>query len=197
MWPVKDRLSWVPTVPLLVLALLTGHTLGYRLAVSDPHARAHVLQASGHSYLEYAPLVVAIGLTLVAAAFVSRVRAALRGQTASGAPPWLVALLAPVAFLVQEYVERLIESGHVHPARIAEPAVLNGLLLQVPLAVVALAVAWFLAQLAGEIGRALAGELTAPVTESLLPLPVAPVGSPAVRISARGWSERGPPCSSC
>jgi hypothetical protein len=187
---VRYALTWISTAPLLVIGLLAGHSLGYRLAVPDPHARAHFLDTSGHGYLAYAPLVVAVGLSLVLAAFVAHVRAAVR-QERMAPPPWLFALLPPLAFLVQEYAERAIHSD-VGLATALEPAVVTGLLLQLPIALIAMTVARALTRLAEVVGRTLAEPPRIRPVSFLLPCFTVD-SLPRVQIAGRGWSPRGPP----
>jgi hypothetical protein len=193
MYSVNGRLSLVLTAPLLVLSLLVGHSLGYRWAVADPHARAHLLEESGHGYFTYAPLLIAVGFTLVAAALAARIHAAAHGDRLGGSPPWLFALLPPVAFVVQELAERLLHSGHVHVGTLAEPAVLIGLMLQLPLAVIALGLAWLLAQAADQLGEALAERPRDRLAGISLPSPAEDPLLPAFAVSTQGWSQRGPP----
>jgi hypothetical protein len=193
MCSMNGRLSLVLTAPLLVLSLLVGHSLGYRWAVADPHARAHLLEESGHGYFTYAPLLIAVGVTLVAAALAARVHAAARGDRMGESPPWVFALLPPVAFIVQELAERLLHSGHVHPGTLAEPAVLIGLALQLPLAVIALGMAWLLAQAADQLGQAIADRPRDRLAEIALPKPAGDPLLPAFGVSTQGWSQRGPP----
>lgn len=193
MWAMKGRLSLVLTAPLLVLSLLVGHSLGYRWAVADPDARAHLLEDSGHGYFAYAPLLLAIGLTLIAASLIGRIRAAVKGDRKGASPPWLFALLPPVAFVVQELTERLLHSGHVHAGTLTEPAVLIGLVLQLPLAVIALGLAWLLAQAADELGRAFAVKPRDRLAAVALCRPAEDLLLPALAVSSQGWSERGPP----
>jgi hypothetical protein len=195
---VKTAITWLLTAPLLVIGLLAGHAAGYRWALPDPHQRAHALEESGHAYSAYVPIVVAVALTLVAAALIVRIRAVVRGeQRGLAPPPWLLALLPPAAFLFQEFLERWLSTGHVHLATLWAPAVLIGLQLQIPFALLALAVARLLSRAADAIGRAIAAGLE-PVRVGLSLLVPAGVGalSPA-RTASRGWSERGPPLPSC
>jgi hypothetical protein len=56
------------TAPLLLAGLVAGHSLGYGLAVADPHERARTLEESGHAYWAYVPRGLALCLTLVLAA---------------------------------------------------------------------------------------------------------------------------------
>jgi hypothetical protein len=196
LWPVRYGLTWVLTAPLLVIGLLAGHSLGYRWAIADADERAHALEASGHGYLAYAPLVVAVGLSLVVVAFAARVQAFIRGDRVREAPPWLFALLPALAFLAQEYVERALHAGSFVWATALEPAVLSGLVLQIPIALIALVVARALARLAEVVARALGEEPRARVTDFFLSSSLTVVPLPPVRVAGRGWSERGPPARS-
>jgi hypothetical protein len=192
---MRRGLSWVLAAPLLATGVVVGHTLGYRWAVSDPHARAHLLQDTGHGYFAYLPLLLGVGVTLVLASLVARFRAAARGEGGTGSPPWLVATLPPVAFLAQELVERLLHTGHVHVSALGEPAVLIGLALQLPLALIALGLARLLGDVADAIGAALAHHL--PPRLSLVPAWVVVASSPVrCSVATRGWTERGPPSHS-
>jgi hypothetical protein len=193
---VRRDVSWLLTTPLLIAGVLAGHSLGYRWAVADPDARAHMLEESGHAYFSYLPLVLAVGLTLAAAALAGRVRSAARGERIGTSPPWLVALLPPVAFIGQELIERLLHTGHVHGSVLLEPAVLIGLALQVPIALLALGLAWLLSEGADAVGRALGNHPPAQVAQILLGTPADPALVPARSVAARGWSERGPPSHS-
>jgi hypothetical protein len=189
---VRHVLTWVLTAPLLVIGLLAGHSLGYRWALADAHERAHVLDATGHGYLGYAPLIVAVAGSLVVAAFAARVHAAVGSRRTSGPAPWLAAVLPPPAFLVQEYAERALHS-EVAWTTALEPAVLAGLLVQIPIALTVLALARALSRLAEVVARAIGAELRSRVADvlshpSLGGEPLAPA-----RIAGRGWSERGPP----
>ena len=185
-------MTWLLTAPLLVLGLLAGHSLGYRWTIPDAHERAHMLEASGHGYLEYAPLVVSVALTVAFVALAARVLAVVRARPC-GVPPWLFALLAPLAFVVQEYVERWRHSGDVAWPALLEPPVLAGLLVQLPVALVVLAIARALSRLADAFGRALGAEPPGRLANQLIWSPRGAMALVAPSVAARGWSERGPP----
>jgi hypothetical protein len=95
-----------------------------------------------HEYVGLAGMglcaLLAVGLVLV-----------VRGGAARTPAP-LFALCPPLAFLLQEHAERGFD-----PAFVLEPAVLVGLALQVPFAVLAYAVARLLVRAADAIGRLL------------------------------------------
>jgi hypothetical protein len=188
--------SWLLTAPLLLTGLVTAHSLGYRWAISDPQARAHVLEDSGHSYFAYLPAVLAVALTLAAAALAALVWSAARRRHAPSSTPWPVALLPPIAFLAQELLERALHTGHVHPSALLEPAVLIGLALQLPIALIVLGLARLLAEGAEAVGRALVGSPPALLAGVVLGASLEELLTPALSASSRGWTERGPPSPS-
>ncbi len=190
---MRQRLAWVSTVPLMAAGLLAGHALAYRLAIPDGNARAHALAHSGHRYLAYAPLALAVCLTLVLAALALRALAAFRGEGRRSAPPAIFAVLPPAAFVLQEHLERLVHSGHLAWTVALAPTFLLGLALQLPVALATLVVAQILDWLAYAVGVALAGERP---RFALLPRALQPVAVPSrprVGILARGYGERAPP----
>jgi hypothetical protein len=190
---VKGATSWLLTAPLLFIGLLAGHTAGYRWAVPDPHERAHALAGTGHAYGRYVPLVMAVAVVLVAAAIVSRIRTVIRGERPGPPQPWLLMLLPPLAFLVQEFLERLLSSAHVHVEMLWEPAVLIGLQLQIPFALLALAVARLLARVADALGYAFAANPRLTRVTVVAVSPGFAVSAAPARVAARGWTDRGPP----
>jgi hypothetical protein len=123
---------WLVSLPFMVAGCLAAHSLAYHL-VSTRQER--------HGYLAFAPLF--LGL-LAALALVGVLR---RGRMLS---PLACALLPPVAFVVQEHVERLEFVA-------TEPAFVVGLLLQVPFALAALVAARAFVGVADLVRQALAG----------------------------------------
>jgi hypothetical protein len=103
---------------------------------------------------------VLVGLALRAAG-------ARRGDRPELRLPWLYALVPPLVFVVQEHVERLAYTGHFPVTAALEPTFGVGLLLQLPLAVVALALVRALVAGAAAVGSALA-------RQPRRPSPVAP-----------------------
>ena len=125
---MRRHLAWPLAVPFSVLGVLAAHWLAYRLVVPDSHARGHVLAATGHGYLSYAPLIVGVSLALILLGFGHAIVRELRGG-ASGAraPAWLVGLLPPLAFVLQEYLERYAQHGWVEWGVALEPTFVVGL----------------------------------------------------------------------
>ena len=103
---MRQRLAWFTTAPLMLGGLLAGHALGYRLAIGDPHARADALAHSGHGYFGYAPFALAVCLGVLGVALVLQGVTGFRGERRRPATSPLILLLPPLAFVVQEFLER-------------------------------------------------------------------------------------------
>jgi hypothetical protein len=172
--------------------LLAGHILGYRLAFSDPHARADALAHSGHSYFTYLPLALAVSLGVLLIGLALQAAAGFRGEPRRAATSPLIVLLPPIAFVTQEIVERMAHNGQVPWTLPLQPAFLIGLALQLPFALVALLVAWALDSAARAVGRALSEQprLVFPI---FVPQPVRVAAAPRPAGLARGYGERAPP----
>jgi hypothetical protein len=189
---MRQRLAWFSTAPLMLGGLLAGHALGYRLAIADPHARADALAHSGHGYFGYAPFALAVCLGVLLAALVLQGLTGFRGERRRPAASPLIVLLPPLAFVVQEFLERFIHAGHVPWTTAFEPAFLFGLAFQLPFALAALLLAWALDSAARAVGRALAAS-PRPIFPAFVPVPVRVAAAPRPTGLARGYGERAPP----
>jgi hypothetical protein len=144
----RRKLAWPLSLGLLVGGWAAAHVLAYRLVVPSGEERRHLLEAAGHGYLDPAPLV-SLSLTLVVLGLGGCV---LSGRDVTPAP-WLFALLPPLAFVVQEHLERLLHDGNFPYAAVLEPTFGVGLLLQLPFALLALLFARALLVLSGALVR--------------------------------------------
>jgi hypothetical protein len=189
---MRQRLAWLSTAPLMFAGLIAGHLLAYRLAYSDPHARADALAHSGHAYFGYVPLALSVSLGVLLAGLALQAAAAFRGEPRGAATSPLILLMPPIAFVVQEFTERLVHSGHVSWTVVLQPAFLLGLAFQLPIALAALIVAWLLDSAARAVGRAL-GAQPRLAFQIFVPDPVRVVAAPRPAGLARGYGERAPP----
>ncbi|HMJ01155.1 MAG TPA: hypothetical protein VK488_15080 [Gaiellaceae bacterium] len=189
---MRQRLAWFSTAPLMLGGLLAGHALGYRLAIADAHARADALAHSGHGYFGYVPFALAVCLGVLVTGLVLQGLAGFRGERGRPTISPLLVLLPSIAFVVQEFLERLLHAGHVPWTTVFEPAFLIGLAFQLPFALAALLLAWVLSSAAHAVGRALAARprLAFPV---FVPVPVRATAAPRPAGLARGYGERAPP----
>jgi hypothetical protein len=193
---MKRRLSWLLALPLALIGSQAGHELGYRLAVPSPHERAHLLERTGHAYLEYAPLAVGAALAVLAVGFLWLVARLARGDAgAARMPVALALLLPPLVFVCQEHVERYLHHHAVPWETLVQPAVLAGLVVQLPAALFAAFLTHPLTRLAERVARSLAPPpATRPAERALWPQVAAE--TPRLPVLALGYAGRGPPSSS-
>jgi len=186
-------MTWLSTAPLMLMGLLAGHALGYRLAYADAHARADALAHSGHGYLGYVPFTLTICVAVLICGPLLQGLEGFRGRPRRAVFSPLLVLLSPAAFVAQEVTERLVHTGHAAWSLPLQPAFLFGLALQLPFALAALVLAWALDSAARATGLALSAAQVARRYDALVPVPVRAVATPRAVGLARGYGERAPP----
>jgi hypothetical protein len=134
--------AWLLGLPLAAIGWLAAHAVSYDLVAGDGRTRAHVLAASGHGYLEHAPLLAGGCVVLAAGGFLLRAR----GQARRSVSTWTLGALPVAGFAAQEFAERALHNGDLPWGVAFEPVFLVGLALQLPFALVA-----------ARVGRALTG----------------------------------------
>jgi hypothetical protein len=149
--------AWSIAVPLAVIGTLAGHAAGYRAAVPNAHERAHLLASSGHGYLQYAPLFVSLCVAIASLGIVATAVVAVRGRDATGGARQIafVGALAPIAFTLQELIERYTYDGRVYWGFLVSAPFLVGLATQLPFGLLAAAIAFALATAAHRVGQAI------------------------------------------
>ena len=158
--------------PVLAAGVLVAHTLAYRLTGTPADAF--------HSYLQHVPQILLIasllGLALGGA-----------GRRLDAPNPVFFGAIAVTTFVLQEHFERLVHEGTL-PMLLTTPAFLVGVLLQLPVGLLAWALARFLLSTIGEttVVRPRARRL-----QTLLP--ARPSDDPSSRGGLRLPSGRGPP----
>ena len=192
---MRRGLTWLGAVPLLLAGSQAAHLLVYRLVYPGTPIRSRVLLETGHGYLDLLPLVLGVagGVALVSL-LVAAVDTA-RGRPARTLPPWAFGLLAPAAFVLQEYLERSLHAGTFAWYAAAAPTFLPGLLMQLPFGLLAWLVARLLLLAAVHAGQVFAARR--PVRRAVTPPGVIPRGTALVRkrLLAHRLAERGPPLS--
>jgi hypothetical protein len=153
---MRRMVALLVCLPLAVGGVLIAHQASYGLVAPDAHARQHLLEHTGHGYLEHLPLVVATLVTLVLAGLAGDAIRIVRGGCPAPALAWTFAVLAPAGFVVQEHLERLIHDGVLPLDAWHQPTLLLGVLLQLPVSVLAWLVALTLLRTTPRIAAAMA-----------------------------------------
>jgi hypothetical protein len=191
---VRRGLIWLLVMPLVVLGSQAAHALDYWFAAPDEHDRAELLAETGHGYLEQAPAAAAVCLGLIVLALAGRfirARGPVKPRRDLSLAPF--AVLPPVAFTLQEHLERLFHDGTFPAALLLDPIFLLGLALQLPFGYVAYLVGRALLGVADGLARSLGGRLAPDLALPPLLPAAASVDLPRLSPLATSLAGRGPP----
>jgi hypothetical protein len=174
----SSRAAWLVSLPVALAGCLAAHVVAYALAT--PAAHSH----DTHRYLDQLPLLGGAALAVVLGA---GLRHGIRGRAGTRPSPWLFAVLPPLAFALQEHLERLAAPALV----VGEPTFVLGLALQLPFGLLA----WLLARAILRAADALGAWLAAPprTRPAGVLRPAAPLLFVLRPTVACGVSQRGPP----
>jgi len=190
---MRRCLVWALAVPLMLAGSQTAHALAYHLVYPQAHLRLRILGATGHGYLTWLPLLLAVGGAAALAALAATAADAARGRPARALPAWGFALLPPLAFVVQESLELSLHTGTFAWQALLAPTFLPGLLLQLPFALAAYLAARLLLRAARCLGRVCAALLPRPTASSSPVLPRAATLPPRRGVAGARLAKRGPP----
>ncbi len=129
---MRRGLAWALTLPLVLLGTEAAHALAYDVVYPQAHAR--ILLQTGHGYLDWLPLALALAGAVALAALCVAAADAARGLPARDLPAWAFALLPPATFVIQELLELSLHTGRFGWHALLAPTFLPGLALQLPLA---------------------------------------------------------------
>ena len=173
----------------MAAASLGAHGLAYRLASPV----AGTVADDTHGYLAYLSLAVVPAAALVLAVLALHV---LRSDSTVVRPPlpWApFAVAPPIAFALQEHLERLLATGAVPLSTATEPTFVLGLALQFPFALAAYAATRALLGSADRIAAVRARPAPfVPATRSLTPVAAAVERLVPARVALRA-NGRAPP----
>ena len=191
----RSRIAWLVALPLAVAGTQLAHAFAYRVATPDADARAHELSATGHAYLEYLPLAVAIGAVVVLLGLAAELRRSIGAPGARRRSPrlWRFAVLAPAIFVGQEHLERLAFAGGSSLQLVTEPIFLLGLVLQAPFALAAYLVARSLLRAVRSVARLLSARMSPLRRECRPRWHHVATSTPRLPALALGYGSRAPP----
>jgi hypothetical protein len=191
---MRRRLPWLVALPLMAAGSLTAHSLTY-LVASARSAESVPELPERTSSGDAGYLVLLLGMlaatTLVAAA--ARLLLGRRCDRGGEPSPWLFFALPPLAFVLQEFSERLLHAEAFPFKAALEPRFLIGLLLQLPFGLIALLLARALLRVIDRIVYLIARPTTArsAAVASWSPRPT--LDLPRIPAFALGHQQRGPP----
>ena len=175
--------------------MLGSHWLAYLLAAPDGHARAHLLEMTGHGYW---PIAIALGIAGFAAGLFGVVARTLGGDPAltsskarlfASAFPRTLALQVG-GFAALEILERVLVGHSIGLTTLLEPTFVIGLALQL---LAALVTALLLVGVAYAV-ELLVALVTAPTATATLPIPlISLIPAPRLVPATGGLTLRGPP----
>jgi copper transport protein len=190
----RSLVAWTLTLVLAVMGSQIGHALAYRLLTPDEHDRVQLLSETGHGYLGYGRLLLAVGIGILVAVLLAEAHSTRR-RAAAQAPAWRFALVAVVVLVAQEHLERYAHEGAFPWTVSLETTFLVALALQLPFALTAYVVARLLLSAARAIGLRLTDmpPHARPATHNAW----ACTQTHARRLTALalGYGERGPPAT--
>lgn len=175
-------------------AMLGSHWLAYLLAAPDSHARAHLMEVTGHGYWPMAAGLAVAALVASLFGFVSH-RLSADGISSSRARIFAHALprtlvLQVGGFFALEVIERALVGHDVGIATLLESTFVIGVGIQI---VAALLTALLLVGVAYAVDRLIARR-SRPASTELISLPlVSLIASPTLIPATGGLSLRGPP----
>jgi hypothetical protein len=187
---VTRALAWLSPLPVIAAVGLAVHTVAYRVAAPPPAGHAHSVAAHGAGAW-YVCAALCGATALVALTGIAFVHA--RRGTPLRAPLALVALVPPLGFTAQEELGRLVHTG-AFTALPVEASFLFGLLLQIPVALLALLLVRTLLATAAVLVRSLRSpeplrRARRTTRQRFARLDLVP----SVPALALGYGERGPP----
>ena len=194
---MRRTLAWLVALHVLLAGSQAAHVLAYRWVYPEAHVRLRALVATGHGYLSHLPLALGAAGAIASVSLLLSAVDAARWRPARALPAWAFALLPPLAFVLQEFLERSLHLGTFAWQTALAPTFVPGLVLQLPFAALAYVAARLLLRAAERAGRALA-----PARPPMRRPPPAVFALPAEALPVRGnplsrlLAKRGPPLPS-
>ena len=201
----RRRTAWGVTLALTAVGGLVAHLLSYSLLMPGgaPGAGAHGMAGHRHGVTQAATssasgqhlrvcLVICLAIALLGLIVASLERGRARSRVS--VPLWLFAAVPPLGFVVQEQLEGVLPIGALSHGPALDGAFALGLVIQIPVALIAFFAARALLAAAHALVRRL-GVLELPRVAApelwLRPVQLAPAARPSPL--ARGFGQRAPP----
>jgi hypothetical protein len=151
---MRRALTWALALPVILVGSEVAHGVAYWWAYPETDLRASVLSRTGHGYLTWAPVAVALLAAIELVALGVDVADRARDRPARQLPAWAFFVIPLVGFALQEHLERLFDVGVFPWWAALEPSFWRGLVLQIPLGLAAYLIARLLSRAADAVARA-------------------------------------------
>ncbi|MGH3000389.1 MAG: hypothetical protein ACRDNM_13920 [Gaiellaceae bacterium] len=148
---MRRGLTWMLVLPAIVVGSQVAHGIAYWWAYPEASLRLTALSHSGHGYMAYAPAALGFLVAVQLIGFVSIVADRVRGLPVRTMPAWAFLFIPELGFVLQEHLERFLMSGTFPWWTALEPSFWRGLVLQVPLGLIAFLVAALLLRTASVV----------------------------------------------
>jgi hypothetical protein len=152
---MRRCLAWLVALPSMLAGTEAAHAVAYRIVFPQSHVRVVALAVSGHGYLAWLPLVLALTGAAALVALGAAGMDAARGRAVGAVPAVAFAIVPPLAFALQELLELSLHTGTFAWHVFAAPTFLPGLALQLPFALLAYVAARLLVRAAVHLGKLL------------------------------------------
>ena len=150
---MRRALTWLVALPVIVVGSQVAHGLAYWWAYPETDLRASMLARSGHGYLAWVPVAIALLAAIELVALAVAVADRVRDRPTRQLPAWAFFVIPLVGFTLQEHLERLFDIGVFPWWAALEPSFWRGLVLQVPLGLAAYLVARLLSGAASAVAN--------------------------------------------
>jgi hypothetical protein len=150
----RPLLALLLTLPAVIGGSLTAHFVTYLVANPDGHERARVLAETGHAYLQRPWLIALVLMTVFGVGGLLCVHSEIHGRASGRVSVTPFLLGAPLGYAALEHLERLFATGTWPADLLVQPSFLFGLALQLPFAVLAVAISRLVLRSASSVARA-------------------------------------------
>lgn len=193
----RKLVSIVLAVAVAAAGSLAAHVMAYLLVAPGAAERQHLLEGTGHGYMQHQSDLFAVLIAVASVALFAVVALSRRGSRLSAPPSWPFALMPLLGFPVQEHAERWLHTGAFPQDAASSRLFVLGLVLQLPFALVGWLAARWLFAVARSVGLALADQpfAIAPVVASIARPRGADRPQPLGALLG-GLGSRAPPCCS-
>jgi hypothetical protein len=192
---MRRRLPWIIALPLMAAGSAGAHVVARIVTGAQvSEGSKETAQRASTGLAGHTVMLIGIVAALTLVACVMRLISIIGRRTGSGTPAGLFFVLPPLAFVVQEVCERVLNAEAAPFQAAFEPRFLIGLALQIPFGLVALFAARVLLRVAIRIARACSQFLPIRLARRCADARRPTVCElPRIPALALGYPQRGPP----